>query len=284
MYDSTKYAYDTEDHKAKICAGALLYRLGSINYSQRDALISGQTGVKSGRVGRWNFPQQSASYCSNNVLVCIAEVIYHLYRDVLDMFNVPNMSLADIIAKSKQIRMLSVFTVNEIDKMVYANASVLPSHYLGSVDPHNAARPRVTGTTLINPDVEYLPLREFNTAVREDKQRGIVYPSARHSKDDCFVFFHDETNSLNGDVFEQLEVSVHLVGEEQEWGSLPYKMSMVDDRIYPSGGYYSIADNKRFEDLKAEGKINPIDMPASGVLDIVRRRYRKYPADAIHQT
>src|SRR5262249_39427377 len=85
MFADSLYEFDrrNESHTARIASGGYLYRLTSLAHSTAQDILSGGGTLNNPVPGRFNSPHQRTSYCANNVLICIAEVLYHMYRTAL---------------------------------------------------------------------------------------------------------------------------------------------------------------------------------------------------------
>lgn len=269
MYDASLYEVGS-GYNARIKNGAVLYRLASLAHCDPASLISGEGPSRSTRPGRFNEPQQRASYCANNVLVCLAEVLFHMYRTLLDRIRW-RQPVEDIRRAAISQRALVVFRVQDIDALVYLDTDDIRADYDG----------RVTGTTVVFPDPDYQPLRDLNKAFREAEKRGAFYPSARHSNDLCVVLFRDETPCMLPTTFTLLPVELRLVPERQGLHEVPCSYDPFKDKAHPTMGYYRFLEPAALADADGSKLINPPGLPASGLIDFVRRCYQLYPADAV---
>jgi len=66
------------DQDAQIEDGTILFRLASPLFSSQTDLLNGRGALK-GR-GRYHRIHQYTSYVSDNVLICMAELLYHMSR------------------------------------------------------------------------------------------------------------------------------------------------------------------------------------------------------------
>jgi hypothetical protein len=170
-----------------------------------------------------------------------------------------------------QERCLTVFAINGVKDLVYVDCESVRVDY----------DPRIAGTLIVFPDAEYKPFREFSDRLRIEQKRGVFYPSARHSEDLCIAFFEDESSQVKGDFFEMLPVELRLVSEAHDASGPPDLCDPMDDKLNATMGYYRFLDLDRLKHVKEAGALNPSDLPSSGLVDFVRRRYREYPKDAI---
>lgn len=271
-FDDTLYNFDRDNayHEAKILSGAYLYRLTSINHASFDDILSGRGPEKSRVYGRFNAPQQKTSYCTNNALVCMAEVLYHMYRTVLQKLT-DRKPYRDVTSSTKAERCLTVVRVNEIGDLVYTDCEGIRVDFSA----------RFGGTTVVFPDSDYEPFLDFNNTVRSGNKKGVIYPSARHSKDICIALFDDETGRIQPNTDTRLNVRLQLLCEEQDPRQPPQPCDPFKQKLHATMGYYSFIDDDEFENARDAGLLNPADIPPRGMVDFVRRRYRQYPQDAV---
>jgi hypothetical protein len=273
MYRKDLYECDYESrrgHAASILEGALLYRLTSVAHCGPSDVLSGRGPEKCRGYGRFNGPMQRTSYCTNNVLVCIAEVLFHMYRCALDRLK-DRMPYEEVASWLSQKRCLTVFGVDGIKDLVYVDCDSVRVDY----------DPRISGTLIVFPDAVYQPFREFSDRLRIEQKRGVFYPSARHSEDLCIALFEDETPRIKSGFFEMLPVELNLVPESYEVGSDPSGCNPMEEKLNATMGHYKFVDQAAFERVKTAGAFNPGQLPISGLVDFVRRRYRDYPRDAV---
>jgi RES domain-containing protein len=271
-YDDNLYSFDRANsfHEAKLLSGAYLYRLTSVNHAAVDDILSGRGPEKSRQRGRFNAPQQKTSYCTNNALVCVSEVLYHMYRTVLDKIT-KRMPYRDILSSIEAERCLTAVRVSEIADLVYTDCDGVKIEF-------NA---RFSGTTTVFPDNDYPPFWDFNDAIRTNNKKGVIYPSARHSKDVCIALFDDETGRIVPDSDTRLNIKLQLLGEDQDPLQPPQKCDPYKQKLHATMGYYTFIDRAEFDKVRDAGMLNPADIPFKGMVDFVRRRYRKYPGDAV---
>jgi hypothetical protein len=272
MFDYKYYEFDRRnlDFRAKLHRGAYLYRLASILHCGRDEILTGNGPANSAANGRFNVAQQRISYCANNVLVCIAEVLYHMYRKALERIEhnpkEPHLIREALVDK----RALAIFRVDDISDLVYIDAEDVKAVY----------DPLMSGTKVVFPDPHYRFLQDFSNTIRSDKRRGAFYPSARHSQDICIGLFEDQTRLIQPAPYYVINVDLHLLAEDQKVQD-PAKLCTDKDKLHPTMGYYSFADVKELENASRGGVLNPSNLPASGKVDFVRRYYKAYPDEAI---
>ena len=268
-YDDSLYEYD----RAKIiCSaglreGALLYRIASLSHRNKGDLVSGLGSLFHMSQGRFHRPQQRTTYCSNNVLISIAESLFHMYRRMLDAIT---RTLPVTHIKTSTDQCLVAFRVHEIDDLVYAEATEASVLF-----------PPMSRALLLQPDPIIGDLLDFGDRVRINAKRGILYPSPRHSRGLCVALFKDETNRIRRDLYEKLYVKLQLIREDHETTHAVKDLDLYRDVPDSTRGYYSFKDSTQFKELQKAGIIYPYGIPSSGVVDFVRRPYSNYPTDAV---
>lgn len=271
-YDDSLYRFDRDNayHEATLLQGAYLYRLTSINHAGIDDLLSGRGPEKSRAKGRFNASQQKATYCTNNALVCIAEVLYHMYRIVLNKMT-NKLAYRDIRSSLEAERCLVVLRVEEIPDLVYVDCEAVRVEFDA----------RFGGTTVVFPDDLYAPFWDFNDRLRSNGKKGVIYPSARHSRDVCLALFDDETSRIIPNTDERLNIKLQLLAEDQDPRQPPQRCDPYKEKLHATMGYYSFTDQAEFDRVRNLGRLHPRDLPFSGMVDFVRRRYANYPGDAV---
>jgi RES domain len=272
-YDPSLYEIDTLDRQesdASIKDGALLYRVASPTHWNWPHIISGDGTMKKKSVGRFHRIDQRASYCANNVIVCLSEMLYHQYRKFLSQVeaNQPRDHLDQWTLRKSR---LAIFSVKRIDGLVYVDSIGAKSYDA-----------RIISSTVVFPDPLYGPLHVISDQLRQHEKSGVVYPSARHSKDFAFAFFKNETSKIKrGDFYEAPLITLQLIVEEQDTSYPPTRFRVHTDKLHATMGHYEFDDPDHFEALKDEGLIYPKGIPASGYIDFVRRHYTDYPKCAV---
>jgi len=117
VYDEKLYKADHKSHEASILPGAYLYKLGGLQHTGRPYLLSGGAPLDNPGFGRFHGPQQRTSYCSNNVLLAIAEVLYHIYRSTLAEIEAGTHS-EPVKERTIRLRRLYAFQVKGITDLV----------------------------------------------------------------------------------------------------------------------------------------------------------------------
>lgn len=272
-YDPTRYMIDDANHHdpdASLEDGAMLYRITSRTYSGSGDVLTGNGAANGVTEGRFHRIGQRATYCANNVMLCLAEILFRQYRVMLDGIEKDtHPALLKPQAVGKHV--LVILAVDKIDNIVFADS-------VGArVYNHN-----ITGPSITTPDLVYDQLQKFSDEVRRDRKRGVVYPSARHSEGFAFALFNNESGRIRLTPYETLELKLQLVSEKQDFSiKPPARFDIYVDKIHPTIGYYEFINETAFNGLKSRGLIHPDRLPARGYFDFVRRRYGgSYPDDA----
>jgi hypothetical protein len=271
QFDLSLYDYDFNHRDLSAAAlkdGAFLYRIVSHLHCDKDKVLNGEGAL----LGRGRFHRyQRATYCANNVFVCIAEVLYHMNRQVLDGIEKGD-GASELLSKIQDERTLTIMAVDEIKTFVYADSREAASVY-------NARH--ITGPSITCPDATYDPLNQFSEAVRDDGKYGIFYPSARHSEGIAFVLFQDGTARIKTGFFEKLRIKLRLIGESQDRSRMPPdRFGIFEEKLHATMGYYEFLDPSKLARLDGKNQLNPTNLPVQGYVDFVRRRYISYPDDA----
>lgn len=272
MRNSKHYVIDDERQEADawLEEGALLYRIASQQHWQRDFIVAGDGPMHARTPGRFHGADQRASYCANNIFLCFAEMLYHMYRNFLTQLSQFQPEAHAREWTVKKLRLV-IFTVKRIDALVYVDSIGVKSY-----------DPTITSSTVVFPDPIYGPLHNVSERARQAKKNGVVYPSARHSKDLAFVFFRNETPNVLETPYKALDITLQLISEEQDTLSFPpSRFKVYTDKLHATMGYYQFDDPAQLDALKKEGFIYPEDLPLSGYVDFVRRHYEDYPKCAV---
>ncbi|HZG51356.1 MAG TPA: RES family NAD+ phosphorylase [Pyrinomonadaceae bacterium] len=267
-YDPRDYVLDTArgfDPDASLEDEAILYRITSRKYCDRNEIVTGNGAHYGVTGGRFHRVQQRTTYCANHAILCISEMLYRLYRGLLDGMG-DGLPPADLKRRLARNHAFVVMAVGRLDGLVYAD-SVGARMY----------QPYITGPSITCPDSVYDPLQEFSDRVRMDSKNGVVYPSARQSEGFAFALFHDETVKLKPAPYDVLELKLQLVAEGLDFLNPmpPSKFDIHSEKLHPTIGYYEFADPTAFNNLKTQQLINPADLSDRGYVDFVRRRYDK---------
>lgn len=252
---------------AEIEAGTTLYRLASITFSSGPDLLNGR-GAMAGE-GRYHYVHQATSYCSDNVLVCFAEVLYHMSRQALDSL-ANNMPLATWLTRAVVPKHLVVFEIRAIPDLVNIDTD----------DCRNQtamrARQIVGSSLLTHPDMVYDPLQQASNFYRRSGRNGVVYPSARHSRRYAIALYADKTSAIVR-IRATLDVTLKIIDEST---GIPVDGLIFDpsrQKVDQTRGYYQISSSHYHS---AQSLLVP-NIPISGIIDFSRRLYVHYPTDAV---
>jgi RES domain-containing protein len=270
MFDEDKYEYDQKNksQKAKLHENAVLYRLTSFTHSNKEEVLTGKGALRDS--GRFHVTHQRTSYCANNMLVCLSEVLFHNYQGVLSRMN-DNQPWQEVNELIEDERCLVMFKVGEIDKFVFIDSDAV------RVDLNK----RMSGTMVVFPQANYLPFQQFSTSLRGIGMNGVFYPSARHSKDICIALFEDHSKKVKKSDYRTLAVTLNLLKENQNFNSPIEICDPFSDKIHPTMGYYRFDNEMAFIKAKSDNYLNPPNIPIEGKIDFVRRLYLNYPVDAV---
>jgi RES domain-containing protein len=271
MYDRSLYDIDEvnqDNENAAIRNGAVLFRVASLTHWRKNEVLTGKGAMISKTDGRFHVVDQRTTYCANNVMVCFSEILFHIYRRVLNGIR-NNLATAHIASLARRECRLVILSVQEIDDLIYIEAQ-------GA----RAYDPRIVSSTIVFPDPLYGPLHDLSNKLRIDEKGGVVYPSARHSVDFAFALFRDETSKIRSAFYEAPFLTLQLIAEDQAMSSPPRGFRPKRERLHATMGHYEFKDSAVFADLLSRGLIHPNDLPASGYIDFVRRRYTSYATDA----
>jgi hypothetical protein len=270
-YDSTKYVYDgMGDYcRAGLLDGAYLYSITPKEYSERNQVVSGVSAAHDTELfgGLFHSPQQYASYCANNVLTLICDVLHSMVTTALKAM-ARRYPYSEIASHLEAHRYLVVFTVMELGDLVFAPSRGI-YHEFG-FQLHDEA--------LRCPELFVNDLKLLADRARHASKRGILYPSARHSRGMCLVFFRNESNAVHADPYVRLELELKLVGENSHIG----KDIMGKDIIDIRRGYFEFIDPHQMDAIRSA--ICPLYLTSKGIVELVRRDYWQYPADAVMQS
>jgi hypothetical protein len=272
MFDANLYEYDQTrtSYKAVLRKGAYLYRVTSLSHNDVGDVFAGRGPTLSRFPGRFHRLQQATTYCANNMLVCISEVLFHMYREALDSLQARK-PRAEVRSLLEQKRCLIVTRLkSDLDQFVYVDAKdIVEFDHM------------MYGTTCVFPDASYNMFHDLSDRLRGERKKGIVYPSARHSKDVCIAMFDDETKNVDDACFERLYLTLKLLSEEQEPGQPIKRIDPFEEKLDPTMGYYEFSQPEHLDRIRAAGFCNPADMSEKGIIDFVRRRYKEYPTEAV---
>jgi hypothetical protein len=225
--------------------GTTLYKLASLINADPGRVPSGGSGLVARTHGRFHFPPQRVTYCSDNVLTTIAEVLHAMPARAMQRL-LERAPLNVLRASIQEERSLAILPVREIDELAY----------LQSCEIQQDMRV-VANSFVVSPEPEEEAFQNLANRLRERACRGVVYPSARHSRGHCLAFFSDQTHSLKIDEFASLRMTIQLVAEDFDPATAPRLPDPTDDVIDSGTGYYSFADEKLFREMDLAGRLRP---------------------------
>lgn len=258
---------DNISKDSKIEEDTKLFRITSPTYATDQFLLNGKGSLVS--EGRYHIIHQRTSYASNNVLLCIAEVLFHMIHQSLKKLK--NNSYGEFKKEAHKEFVIVMFKCYEISDLVFIDSSEAYIKY--------SLNPSIT----THPHFSYDPLRNAANTIRRDSSDGIIYSSARHSKGLSVCFLEDKTQIIKS-IENKLKITLTLVSED--------KNLVIDKNFDPSRvrlnyeiGYFDI-DTNDFKNFRTN--LNPILPDHFGFIDIGRRDYSNphvpYPDSAIKRT
>jgi hypothetical protein len=193
------------DQDAQIEDGTILFRLASPLYSSQTDLLNGRGALHG--PGRYHRIHQHTSYVSDNALVCMAEVLYHMSRLAMNTL-VNNGPPSQWQSRAQVSRHLVIFEASAISDLIYIDTR--DCRHLTLVNTRRA----IPSTVIVHPDCIYDHLHEAGDYYRAQNKKGIVYPSARNSAPGIAVaLFLDHTASIR-QILATLRVTLTLVEEK----------------------------------------------------------------------
>ncbi len=166
---------------------------------------------------------------------------------------------------------LVVFAVNRAPELVFVDSREVRTDFDG----------RLAGTGVVCPAQVYDVMHNFSEKVRDLDKAGIVYPSARHSRDVALALFGDKTGLVKDEPYLSVDVDLRLIPEECELNGILTSVDPFEAKVHPTLGYFEFQDAPNFEKMKIDGLLVPEDVPRRGITDFVRRQYAEYPRDAV---
>jgi RES domain-containing protein len=274
-YDPEHYRYDRyfRSCTASIGDGAVLYRITTPIHSDPTFILNGRGAKRT--VGRFNEPGQETSYCANNCLGAVAEMLFHLYRKALDV--IAHERDPDLIRRAVDIvRVLVIFRTEHIDDLIHIEYEDVANRYGIALNGRN-----LRGTAAVHPDATYPLYTDLNRKLRLDGKSGIMYPSARHSRDLCFAIYDDKSSAVKPFPYLRVPIRLHLISEEIRQLKHVHFPDPTREKLHPTKGYYQFTDESAYDNAVSSGLLNPQHVPKSGLIDFVRKTYSAYPKDAV---
>src|SRR6266852_980678 len=100
--------------------GTLLFRIASPTYSSGSDVLNGRAAL-SGKGGRYHLIHQLTSDCSDNVLVSISELLYHINRHALESL-ANNMPMTMWLDRAIVPRHLVILEMSQLDNLIYIDS------------------------------------------------------------------------------------------------------------------------------------------------------------------
>jgi hypothetical protein len=240
--------------------------LASPSFSSRSFLLNGR-GADSG-AGHYHVIQQTTSYVSDHVLLCMAEVLHHMARRAMKVLET-NGPLSQWISHAHIVRQLVIFDVHGIPDLICIDTDECRRQ-----TAINAQR-LIPASLITNPDHVYEPLQKASESYRAQNKKGVVYPSARHSRGFAVALFGDHTNSIQR-VIATMQVTLSLVDEETQQAVFQPSFNPDSRRISYTQGFYMVSRNAL---IANNHLLQPYLPRETGIIDFVRRPYSSYPDD-----
>jgi hypothetical protein len=260
--------YDAIRADAEIEQSTRLYRITSPSFVSKNFLLNGKGCILCD--GRYHCIRDLTSYASDNVFLCIAEKLFHMSNMSLEKLK--NNSPNEFFKVASKRCSLVVFKCNNVTDLVNINSD-------------NACKQYNTNPSAItHPDTFYSQLQNISRRIRNNSKKGIISPSARHSKGLTVVFFGDHTASIE-DIEFIFDIELSLVSEDMKTlASGGGGFNFRRDRINQNIGFFKFHQNQLSRNFAL---LNPRFSRPSGLIDFCRLRYRyinnlvPYPTCAI---
>lgn len=243
---------------AEIEEDTTLFRIVSPGYATKKFLLNGK-GSKIGE-GRYHRIQQLASYVSDNIILCIAEKLFHMLHQSVKKLR--NNSYGEFKKEAHKDFVIVVFKCYKIMDIVNIDSS--EAYHLYQLNP----------SITTHPDCIYEPLHRASDTMRNNSNNGIVSYSARHSKGLSACLFWDNTSNIKS-INSKLKLKLTLVSEDKTLVSDP-TFDPTTKRLNYKIGYFEI-DNNDFRTKRYT--LFPILSDSFGYIDIGRFDYNnvKFP-------
>ncbi|OGO77147.1 MAG: hypothetical protein A2Y23_15370 [Clostridiales bacterium GWB2_37_7] len=254
--------YNDNYEDVEIRDNTTLFRITRPSYSDPVNLLNGQGSFYS--QGRYNYLQQATSYCSDNIFICISEVLFHMYE--ISQRKLKNNDMRGFRTESNKRLELVVFNTNKIENIAYIDSDEGRQNY------------KLNPTTITHSDTIYSELRDASNNVRLNKRVGMITPSARHSVGFVIVLFGDHSASVKNIDF-KFPIKLSLLSEDLKMTTDNSLFSPFKIRINQTIGMFEF-DTKYFK--KNYNYLKPIPTSSTGKISFSRFFYEKnYPKAAI---
>lgn len=295
-YSSDRYKTNPADkHIRYLDENAILYRLVPSHWYDEKTLMDADAAGPRQKRGRWNKEKQGTIYTANNVLICFAERLYHMYIGAMNNLSVNKCSCK---VESKYLECKHHLAIVELKEKIERLVHV------SDTTTYSLLNAGLRGSLLIHPYPEDSRLHQFAGKLRRkhkkrDPWNGIAYPSARHRTDplsssqewySAYALFHNESEKVLRT--EDVIVTLKLISDSQDLSVKPSEVQPHSDHyLHASIGYFEFTSDP--SDPDSEGNIDKVDhlrdnqllMPAFdknfGYIDFIRRTYKSYPDDAV---
>lgn len=248
------------DQDAFVEKETILFRLAAPLYSSLSDLLNGK-GALAGD-GRYHRVHQFTSYVSDNILLCFAEILYHMSRKA--MAHLAGNGLPAGWQNCAQIqRHLVIFEVNEIRDLIYIDTKDCRQEIL-----RNASQ-AIPSTIIVHPDWLYEPLHRAADYCRSQRKNGVVYPSARYPQGLAVGLFLDHTASIKN-ISATVKVTLSLIEGNTGKPAIPPYFDPDVQKISHMRGHYEF-DPTDFASAGASGLLNPRTVTQNGFVEFVRR-------------
>ena len=258
---SLLHATNRPSFRTQLPKDVYFYRITTPQFSDREVAFNGGGSINSPGYGRFNAPHQRTTYCADSALVCIAERLYHLYRDAkpalaqrpLD----PRFATESLSAYSSLLIFKATEDINELVHLGGDYAQIEADSAFGA------------GATA-EPGPQYDLFAGFNNLLRTKKTMGVRYPSSRYSGGSCYALFHDVTKRIDSDSYQQLTLTLQLVHADQDRNSEPPDpINPLVDKLHSTMGYYQFEKPADLTSATSNGLIVPASLPSADYVDFV---------------
>lgn len=249
---------------AEVEEDAVLYRITTPSYADQQFLLNGGGSYKG--EGRFHRIHQLTSYVSDNVLMCIAEKLFHMSYIALKKLR--NNSYIDFRREATRKQVLVVFECKNITDLIHVESSQAINTY------------QLNPSTIIHPEQFYTPLQDVADQIRGLGCNGVVYPSARHSKGYSVALFGDMSSKIKGNISAKIRMTLSLVREDRSMLANDGRFDPTHNRISTNIGHFAFnaTDFAQYQYL-----LSPNLQSAQGHIDFYRTYYGQtgYPASAL---
>jgi len=248
---------------AEVEAGTTLYRVTSPTWADPSFLLNG-AGANHGH-GRFHRIHHATSYVSDNVLLCIAERLYHMSHVAYK--KLANKSYAEFKCESSRLEVIVIFETNQLPNLVHLDSAVAIQY--SQLNP----------SAITQSDSIYDPLSRAGDQLRTDGAAGVVYASARHSIGHSLALFGNHS-ALIDRITARVKIRLSLASEDLSILTNDPSFNPISVRLSQHIGHFAIdaADFGNYQYL-----LNPALKIAQGFLPFHRIFYgsKPYPQSAI---